>query len=448
MSTLYGKTVASDGHLCYTVHILERISAFADKGIHMNALERFLSYAVVHTASDRHNHEVTPSTPCQHILAKQIEEEMKAIGLQNVVRTEHAYVYGFLPATPGYEDRKCIGFNAHLDIVADLGIGEVKPQVIENYDGHGITLGDSGRVLLPEHFPHLNKCIGKTIVTTDGTTVLGADDKAGIAAIMTMAETVVKENLPHGRIAICFSPDEEIGHGAELLDLELFGADYGFTVDGSGPEDIEAETFNAACATIHFNGVSVHPGNAKDTMVNAALLAMEFDDMLPVRQRPCDTEGHQGFWHLCNMQGDVTQADMYYIIRDHDAGKFAWRQKVMQEIANYLNLKYGEGTVELKIEQEYRNMFEVVSAYPELLVVAERAIRSVGLEPAYVPVRGGTDGAQLSFRGLPCPNLGAGGYGFHGPYEHLVVEELEQSVAILLDIVRQFAEGDMAVEEV
>ena len=414
----------------------------------MNALKRFLRYAVVHTASDRFNHDVTPSTPCQHELAKMLEEEMVQMGMQNVSRTEHAYVYGFLPATEGYEDCKCIGFNAHIDIVSDLGIGEVKPQVIENYDGHGIKLGDSGRVLLPEHFPHLNKCIGKTVVTTDGTTVLGADDKAGIAAILTMVETIIAENIPHGRIAVCFSPDEEIGHGAALLDLELFGADYGFTVDGSGPEDIEAETFNAACATIQFNGVSVHPGNAKDTMVNAALLAMEFDDMLPVRQRPCDTEGHQGFWHLVEMKGSVTDASMYYIIRDHDAEKFAWRQKVMQEIANYLNLKYGEGTVELNIEQEYRNMLEVVAAYPELLVVAERAIRSVGLEPTYVPVRGGTDGAQLSFRGLPCPNLGAGGYGFHGPYEHLIAEELEQSVAILVDIVKQFAAGEIIVEEI
>ena len=414
----------------------------------MNALNRFLRYAVIHTASDRFNHEVTPSTPCQHELAKLLEEEMKQMGMQNVTHTEHAYVYGFLPATEGYEDRKCIGFNAHIDIVADLGIGEVKPQVIENYDGHGIKLGDSGRVLLPEHFPHLNKCIGKTIVTTDGTTVLGADDKAGVAAILTMVETIIAENIPHGRIAVCFSPDEEIGHGAALLDLEFFGADYGFTVDGSGPEDIEAETFNAASATIKFNGVSVHPGNAKDTMVNAALLAMEFDNMLPVRQRPCDTEGHQGFWHLVNVEGSVTDASMYYIIRDHDAEKFAWRQKVMQEIANYLNLKYGEGTVELTIEQEYRNMLEVVAAYPELLVVAERAIRSVGLEPTYVPVRGGTDGAQLSFRGLPCPNLGAGGYGFHGPYEHLIAEELEQSVAILVDIVKQFAAGNFEVEEI
>jgi len=406
----------------------------------MKALERFLNYAVVHTASDRFCAEVTPSTDSQHVLAKLLEEEMKQIGLENVTRTEHAYVYGFLPATPGYENCKCLGFNAHLDIVADLGIGEVKPQVIENYDGKGIHLGTSGRVLMPEHFPHLNKCIGKTIVTTDGTTVLGADDKAGIASILTMAETLVAENIPHGRIAICFSPDEEIGHGAELLDLDFFGADYGFTVDGSGPEDIEAETFNAARAMLKFNGVSVHPGNAKDTMVNAALLAMEFDDMLPVRQRPCDTEGHQGFWHLVTIEGSVSEASMYYIIRDHDAGKFAWRQKVMEEIASYLNLKYGNGVVELTIEQEYRNMLEVVAEYPELLVVAEQAIRSVGLEPAYVPVRGGTDGAQLSFRGLPCPNLGAGGYGFHGPYEHLVVEELEQSVEILLNIVAQFAE--------
>lgn len=406
----------------------------------MKALERFLNYAVIYTGSDPENEAVTPSTQCQHILAQYLEQEMQALGLEQVTRTEHGYVYGFLSATPGYEHCKRIGFNAHLDIVNELGDGEIKPQIIENYQGQDIPLGTSGKVLDCTAFPHLKDCMGKTIVTTDGTTVLGADDKAGIAAIMTMAETVLAQQIPHGKISICFSPDEEIGHGAGLLDLDFFGADYGFTVDGAGPEGIEAETFNAASAEILIHGVSVHPGSAKDTMVNAALVAMELDSMLPKGQRPCDTQDREGFWHLTGMDGKVPQAKMHYIIRDHDRDTFAWRQQVMADIVAQLNAKYGEGTVELTMKQEYRNMAEVVNQYPELLTVAENAIRSVGLEPVYYPVRGGTDGAQLSFRGLPCPNLGAGGYAFHGPYEHLVGEELDQSVAILVDIVKQFAQ--------
>jgi len=405
----------------------------------MNALERFLNYAVIFTGSRFDNEAVTPSTECQHELAILLEHEMKVLGLENVTRTENAYTYGFLPATPGYEHCKAIGFNAHIDIVSDLGIGQVKPQVIENYDGGDIPLGSSGKALSPERFPHLKDCVGKTIVTTDGTTVLGADDKAGVAAIMTMVQRLITENIPHGKICVCFTPDEEIGHGASLLDLDFFGADYAFTVDGAGPEAIEAETFNAASADININGVAVHPGEAKDTMVNATLVAMELNDMLPKGHTPRDTSGHEGFWHLAWMNSKVNFANLYYIIRDHDAESFAWRQQVMKDIAAQLNAKYGEGTVELTIKQEYRNMLEVVNQYPELLEVAENAIRSVGLEPEYVPVRGGTDGAQLCFRGLPCPNLGAGGYGFHGPYEHLIVEELNQSVEILVDIVRQFA---------
>lgn len=407
----------------------------------MNALERFLNYARIFTASDPDNEEHTPSTECQHDLARYLEQELLDLGLSHVTRTDNAYVYGFLPATPGYEHCKALGFNAHLDIVSDLGIGEVKPQVIRDYDGGAIPLGSSGLTISPEAFPHLKDCVGKTIVTTDGTTVLGADDKAGIAAIVTMAEQILTRGLPHGKIAVCFSPDEEIGHGAGLLDLDFFGADYGFTVDGAGPECIEAETFNAASAYLTINGVSVHPGSAKDTMVNALLVAMELNDLLPKGQTPRDTQDHEGFWHLVGLQGSVPQATMHYIIRDHDGENFARRQQIMVDIAAQLNERYGAGTVELTLKQEYRNMAEVVNQYPELLRAAEQAIASVGLEPVYVPVRGGTDGAQLSFRGLPCPNLGAGGYGFHGPYEHLVAEELDLSVEILLDLVKQFAAG-------
>ncbi len=404
----------------------------------MKAVERFLKYISIYTGSNDAA-EVTPSTPTQMVLAKYIAEEMTALGMSNVTVSDNAYVYGFLPATAGYEDCKAVGFNAHLDVVSDLGDGEVKPQIIEQYDGGEITLGKSGKVLSPATFPHLADCKGKTIITTDGTTVLGADDKAGIATVMTMCEELLASSKPHGKVCVCFSPDEEIGHGAALLDLDFFGADYGYTVDGAGPEGIEYETFNACEAKISFTGFSVHPGSGKDTMINASLLAMEFDGMLPKNETPRDTEGYEGFYHLCHMQGDVAAAEMMYIIRDHDKEKFAARQAVMENIAAKMNEKYGEGTVVLTIKQEYRNMAEIVKQYPEMLEKAETAIRSVGLEPVYSPVRGGTDGAQLSFRGLPCPNLGAGGYGFHGPYEHLVVEELDQAVQILLKLVELFS---------
>lgn len=405
----------------------------------MKATERFLKYISIYTGS-HDGMEVTPSSPTMFDLANLIAEEMKALGMSDVKVDEHSYVYGFLPATPGYEDCKAVGFNAHLDVVDDMGDGEPHPQIIENYDGGDITLGESGRVLSPSVFPHLADCKGKTVITTDGTTVLGADDKAGIAAVMTMVETLLTTGKPHGKICVCFSPDEEIGHGAAYLDLDYFGAYYGFTVDGEGPEGIEYETFNAAEARLKFTGFSVHPGSAKDKMINAALVAMEFDSMLPKYETPRDTSGYEGFYHLCDMKGECTEAEMMYIIRDHDKQKFAQRQEVMEDIARKLNKKYGEGTVELTITQQYQNMAEIVTQYPEMLDKAREAVRRVGLEPVSHPVRGGTDGAQLSFRGLPCPNLGAGGYGFHGPYEHLIVEELDTCVDMLLQLVDLFSQ--------
>ena len=408
----------------------------------MLAYERLLKYVVVNTTSHEENEAQVPSGAGEFDLANLLADEMKALGLQNVHVDEHAYTYGFLPAAPGYEHVPALGFNAHLDTVDDVGGTDTHPQVIRNYDGGIIPLGISGKVLDPEQFPHLKDCVGKTVITTDGTSVLGADDKAGIAVILTLVEHLIRENLPHGAISICFSPDEEIGHGARLLDLESFGAKYGYTLDGSAPNMVEYETFNAAQAKLTFTGFSVHPGSAKGKMINAQLVAMEANAMLPPEETPAHTEGYEGFYHLTDIKGTVTEAELQYILRDHDAEKFEARKEKIQEITKLLNQKYGPGTVRCEIRDQYRNMAEVVAQYPEVVAVAKAAIADVGLTPECPPVRGGTDGAQLSFRGLPCPNLGTGGYAFHGPFEHAIAEEMDQCVEILLHLVRRFTTGE------
>jgi tripeptide aminopeptidase len=311
--------------------------------------------------------------------------------------------------------------------------------LIENYDGGRIALGDSGRVLDPDLFPHLKDCVGKTIITTDGTSVLGADDKAGIAAIMTLCQRLIQEKIPHGRISVCFTPDEEIGHGAALLDLNRFGADLAYTVDGSVPAELEYETFNAAAAHLTAHGISVHPGCAKGKMINAMKVIMEADSMLPTDQVPEKTEGREGFYHLTGMRGNVSEASSDYILRDHDAELFEKRKQKMLGIVQALNSKYGEGTISCRIMDQYRNMAEVIAKHPEVVEAAESAIRKAGLEPFSEPVRGGTDGAQLSFRGLPCPNLGTGVYAYHGFYEHAVAEEMDTCVDILIHLVSVFS---------
>lgn len=402
----------------------------------MNVKERLLKYVTIYTGS-KEGQDTTPSTKEQFNLAYFLEKEMKEIGLSDVFVDEYSYVYGFLPATKGYENKKHIGLIAHLDIVSDFGSKEINPQVIENYDGGEIKLGISDCILNVEQFPELRDAVGKTLITTDGNTVLGADDKAGIAEILTMCERLICENIPHGKICICFTPDEEIGHGAALLDLQHFDADYGYTVDGSAPNEIEYETFNAASAVFDIIGVSVHPGDAKDKMINASLVAMEIDGLLPKGETPADTEGREGFFHLCSIQGDVGKAELSYIIRDHDAENFEKRKQVMADIEKTINDKYGSGTVKLKLQDQYKNMAEVINRYPEIVEKAEEAIKKTGLQPVSNPVRGGTDGAQLSFRGLPCPNLGTGGYAMHGPYEHVIVEEMEQVVQILVNIAKK-----------
>ncbi len=404
----------------------------------MTALERFLIYVKIHTASSE-NLECTPTEEREFDLSRVLEKEMKDIGLQNVFVDEHAYVYGSLPATPGCEERPCVGFIAHLDTIPDFSGENVKPQLIENYDGGDVALGASGRVLTAEINPNLPKLKGHTLVTTDGTTVLGADDKAGIAAIMTACERIAAEGRPHGAIAVCFTPDEEVGHGASLLDLERFGADFAYTVDGGELEEINFETFNAASAKWEIRGFNIHPGSAKDKMINASLVAMEINAMLPCGAVPERTEGYEGFFHLTDMSGSVEKAELSYILRDHDASGLAEKEKLMRLIEKQINEKYGEGTAKLTIREQYRNMAEKLGAHMEIVELAERAIRAIGLEPVRVPIRGGTDGSQLSFRGLLCPNIGTGGYAFHGPYEHTSAENLEGAahlVETIIDLAR------------
>ena len=401
----------------------------------MRAYERFIRYVRVHTASAEDS-EQTPTTERQFDLSRLLAAEMEEMGMEGVFVDEHAYTYGFLPATPGCEDKPCIGLIAHLDTIPDFSGENVKPTLVSDYDGGIVPLGESGRVLDPAQFPHLRKLIGHTLITTDGTTVLGADDKAGIAEILTACERVITEKRPHGRIAVCFSPDEEVGHGASLLDLERFGADFAYTVDGGEASEVNCETFNAAGASFTVRGFNIHPGSAKNKMINAALVAMEINALLPAAERPEHTEDHEGFYHLTEMQGNVEKAELHYIVRDHDAASFSAREKTLRQIEKFINEKYGAGTAELSIRQQYRNMIEKLDGHMGIVELAEKAIRAVGLEPVRVPIRGGTDGAQLSFRGLLCPNLGTGGYCCHGPHEHISVENMDQMTEILLHLIR------------
>ena len=400
----------------------------------MTALERFLIYVKIHTASSE-NIERTPTEEREFDLSRVLEKEMKDIGLERVFVDEHAYVYGFLPATPGCEKLPCVGFIAHLDTIPDFSGENVRPQLIENYDGGDVVLGSSGRVLTAEVNPNLPRLKGHTLVTTDGTTVLGADDKAGIAAIMTACERVVAEGRPHGPIAVCFTPDEEVGHGASLLDLERFGADFAYTVDGGELNEINYETFNAASAKWEVRGFNIHPGSAKDKMINASLVAMEINAMLPAGAVPEKTEGYEGFFHLTDMSGTVERAELSYILRDHAAAGLLEKEKLMRLIEKQINEKYGEGTANLTIREQYRNMAEPLHAHMEIVELARKAVRRLGMEPVCVPVRGGTDGSQLSFRGLLCPNLGTGGYACHGPYEHTSAENLDGAARLVEAII-------------
>lgn len=404
----------------------------------MRAYERMLNYVKVWTTSDSSS-DAVPSTSRQFDLAKLLVEEMKELGIEDAHVDDKSYVYGTLAATKGYEDKAKLGFIAHLDTSEDISGQNVNPQIIENYNGEDIVLGDSGRVIRVCDFPHLKSFKGRTLITTDGTTLLGADDKAGIAEIMTVIERIQKENIPHGKICIGFNPDEEIGAGAHNFDVEKFGADFAYTLDGWLEGQIEYENFNASSATFEIKGINVHPGSAKDIMVNSQLLAMEINSMLP-KETPATTEGYEGFYHLMETTGSVEYSKLVYIVRDHDVDKFAARNEFLENTARTMNEKYGEGVVTLTIKQQYRNMKEQIEPCMHLIDNAKKAIKAVGLEPTVDAIRGGTDGAQLSFKGLPCPNLGTGGAAYHGACEHISVEGMDKVVDIAVELVKIYAQ--------
>ena len=399
--------------------------------------ERMLEYVRFNTQSDdstgRH-----PSTPGQLEFARHLAKELRELGVERVRVSEFAYVFGEIPPSADCGEAPALGLVAHMDTSADAPGDNVRPQLVE-YRGGVIPLGDSGRTLDPAVFPELNRLTGHTLITTDGTTLLGADDKAGIAEILTAVERVAAGDLPHGKLCIGFTPDEEIGEGPLHFDVADFGADYAYTLDGGAAGEIEFQNFNAATATFELRGRSVHPGSAKDVMINARKVAFELDSLLPQDEVPEKTERFQGFYHLVHTSGSVGNARLVYLLRDHDAASFEARKRRMREAAETLNAKYGAGTVVLTIKDQYRNMEEIIRQHPFLIEIAEDAVRSAGIEPVIVPIRGGTDGATLSFKGLPCPNLGTGGYNFHGECEFASVQEMESSVQVILDIIKAFA---------
>ncbi len=407
--------------------------------MNMNVTERFLSYVRYATPSSETSG-LHPSNPKERDFAEVLAKELKAVGLSDAKTDEHGYVTAHLPASAGLEVAPVLGFIAHMDTSPDFSGAGVSPILHENYDGGDLPLGNSGRVLSVRDFPHLRDLSGRTLITSDGTTLLGADDKAGIAEIVTALETLIGSGKPHGRIAICFTPDEEIGEGADFFDLKEFGADYAYTSDGSAEGEIEYENFNAAGAHFEIRGVNVHPGSAKGIMVNAGLIASEIASALPKDEIPAKTEGYEGFFHLTGIGGTVERATLDYIVRDHDAKTFEKRLAYLRSVEKEFRGKYGEGAVTLTVKEQYRNMKEIIDKVPFLIEYAREAVRRVGVALIESPIRGGTDGARLSFMGLPCPNLGTGGYAFHGPFEHITVEGMENSVGILVELCALFAD--------
>lgn len=399
--------------------------------------EKFLKYIKVDTRSDE-NSSTFPSTEKQKNLGKMLSEEMKELGVSDVYfDEENGYVYGKIPANDGGGSPKTIAFIAHMDTAPDISGEVLNPKFVENYDGQDILLNEElGIRLTTKKFPELKEYVGKTLITTDGTTLLGADDKAGVAEIMTMAEILLTNpEIKHGNIAICFTPDEEVGAGVDHIDLEILGADYGYTVDGGALGEIEYENFNASSCVVKVQGVNVHPGEAKNKMRNASLVAMEFEMLLPRNEKPEYTCGYEGFYHLTDMQGNEESAKLNYIIRDHDREKFENKKAYMEKTAEFLNQKYGEGTVTVFQKDSYYNMKEKVEPeYFFLVEYAKKCMEDLGIVPRIQPIRGGTDGARLSYMGLPCPNLCAGGHNFHGRYEYVCVESMEKIVELLVKL--------------
>lgn len=403
-----------------------------------SVLDRFLEYVSFDTQSDE-NSETVPSTGKQRLLAQVLAEELEAMGASEVTVTETGYVTAVLPATCE-EKIPSLGWIAHMDTSPALSGKNVRPRIVKKYPGGDICLNETRDIWLREsEFPFLSDCAGEDLVVTDGTTLLGADDKAGIAEIMTMAEYFLAHpEIPRGKLCIGFTPDEEIGRGPDHFDVKAFGADVAYTVDGGPLGELEYENFNAASGTLRIHGKSIHPGSGKNQMINALLIGMEFQSLLPAFENPMYTEGYEGFYHLDGFSGGVEEAKMDYIIRDHDRGKFEQKKEFFQSAADFLNKKYGEGTVEIEIRDSYYNMKEKIMPFFYLIELARTAMERQGVTPIISPIRGGTDGARLSFMGLPCPNLCTGGYNYHGKYECIPVASMEKTTNILISIVQEF----------
>ena len=396
--------------------------------------ERFLRYVTYDTMSDEFS-KSCPSSPNQLELGKALVKEMLEMGIADAYMDTNGYIYGTVPGDP---DLPTVGLIAHMDTSPSCGGANIKAQIVE-YQGGDILLNkEHGITMHAREFDSLNNHIGKRLIVTDGTTLLGADNKAGIAEILSAAEMLLNSKEKHATVRIGFTPDEEIGRGADLFDVEKFAADYAYTVDGGALGELEYENFNAAGATVVFNGVNIHPGSAKNKMVNSQLVAMEFNALLPVQQRPEATDGYEGFFHLTDMQGDEEKSTLRYIIRDHDMEKFRQKKQLMEAAAAYLNSKYGENTVVLTIQDSYYNMREKIEPHMHIIDRAKAAMEAVGITPKIVPVRGGTDGARLSFMGLPCPNLCTGGENFHGRFEYIPVEDMEKVTQLLVQLMQTF----------
>lgn len=399
----------------------------------MNVIERFLNYVSYDTQSDPCS-ETTPSSTKQLKLAQALVEEMKTMGIQDAHVDAYGIVYGSIPAT--IEGVKPMGFIAHMDTSPDMSGADIKPRIIEEYDGGVILLNKEKNITMsPEEFDSLKDKKGKKLIVTDGTTLLGADDKAGIAEILTMAEELINSELPHGEIKLAFTPDEEVGRGADNFDIQAFGADFAYTVDGSEVNSVDYENFNAASAVVDIQGLSIHPGDAKGKMINALLVGMEFHALLPVFDNPAYTQEYEGFHHLTDMNGECERAQMSYIIRNHDEALFQKQKDQFVQAAAYMNQKYPDGTITLTIKDSYANMRQIIEQDMSIIDLVKRSMKDIGIEPVSHAIRGGTDGARLTYEGLPCPNLGTGGYNYHGKYEFACVDEMEQSVALLLKIV-------------
>ncbi len=400
----------------------------------MKVQDRFLHYITIPTSSIEENLSC-PSNPDELKLAEYLADELRGMGLKSVTLTESSYLYAHLPASEGCTRLPSIGFIAHLDTSPSFNGNDIKPQIIYNYSGVDILLKGAKDYIKVSDFPDLKEMVNKTVITSDGTSLLGSDDKAGIAEIMTALEQIITEQLPHGHIYVAFTPDEELGRGCDKFEKDYFPVDFAFTVDGDYEAEVAYENFNAASAKFEIKGREVHPGEAKGIMVNASLIAAELISLLPAHERPENTEGRQGFFHVCDIKGDVSHAEVNLIVRDHDKKLFNKKIDLLRTLERKLKLKYSEDTVELTVTDSYYNMLDVMQDHMDIITLANQAIAKTGLAPISRPVRGGTDGAQLSFMGIPCPNLGTGGYGFHGPYEHVCVESMETVVNVIKNIV-------------